>query len=174
MDAIVVGSGTARRDDPHLIARPPGARVATRLVFDSLASLGLTSQLVATSREAPVLIAVGPDADAAKLDALQSAGVEIYRDSVRDPTARLANLWRELGRRRMTNVLVEGGSRFLGALFAQRLIDEVHAFIGPTLIGGGSYPPLAGIGVERIADGLRIPSPTIEVIDQDVYIHGRL
>ena len=69
-----------------------------------------------------------------------------------DPEARLEMLFDELGRRQMTNVLVEGGGRLLGSLFDARLIDEVHVFIAPKLAGGGESPgPIAGRGVDTIA-----------------------
>ncbi len=57
----------------------------------------------------------------------------------------------------MTNVLVEGGSRLLGSLFDARAIDEVHVFLAPKLCGGGSAAsPIAGNGIERIAEALRV------------------
>ncbi|MFO1091818.1 MAG: RibD family protein [Planctomycetaceae bacterium] len=63
MDAIIVGIGTALADDPLLTARPPGPRVAMRVVLDSEARLPIDSQLVRTAaRDAPVLVAVGPRA----------------------------------------------------------------------------------------------------------------
>ena len=56
MDAIVIGIGTALADDPLLTARPPGPRVATRIVFDTHARLPLESQLVRTAGDAPLLV----------------------------------------------------------------------------------------------------------------------
>jgi diaminohydroxyphosphoribosylaminopyrimidine deaminase/5-amino-6-(5-phosphoribosylamino)uracil reductase len=75
----------------------------------------------------------------------------------------------------MTNVLVEGGSHLLGALFDTRAIDEVHVFIAPKLAGGSTaLSPLAGTGVERMADALKLADITIEELDGDVYVHGRV
>ena len=92
-----------------------------------------------------------------------------------DAASRLASLLDELGRREMTNLLVEGGGRLLGSLFDHRAIDEVHAFVRAKLIGGADAPsPIAGTGLERIADACRIDPPTYQIIGGDVYIHGRI
>jgi diaminohydroxyphosphoribosylaminopyrimidine deaminase/5-amino-6-(5-phosphoribosylamino)uracil reductase len=110
MDAIVVGRVTALADDPLLTSRPPGPRTATRVVVDSRASLSPDSQLVRTIDQAPVLVACGPDSPEANQRRLADAGCEVWMDASQDASDRLLNLMDELGRRRMTNVLVEGGA----------------------------------------------------------------
>ena len=61
MDAILIGRRTASIDNPLLTARPPGPRVATRIVVDSHASLDPDSQLVQTIDQAPLIVAVAED-----------------------------------------------------------------------------------------------------------------
>ena len=59
----------------------------------------------------------------------------------------------ELGRRRFTNVLVEGGGEVLGSFLDAGEIDEVHVFIAPRLVGGSAAPgPLLGMGAEKISE----------------------
>lgn len=176
MDAIVVGRGTAEQDDPLLTARPAGARTPTRIVLDSQAVLALDSQLVRTSSDAPVLVAAAANAPEARCHALREAGVEIWQAP---PTAVSASerwlaLLDELGRRRMTNILVEGGAKVLGVLFDAGTIDEVHAFIAPRLVGGSGPGPLAGHGFSTMAKALSLANPQIEQVGPDVYVHGRL
>lgn len=178
VDAIAVGSGTARADDPLLTARPPSLadvrRIAVRVVVDSAASLSLQSRLVETAGNVPVLVAAGHDAPDEALRKLTDTGVEVYRCAGRCHGERLASLLDELGRRRMTNVLVEGGSRLLGALFDMRAIDEVHVFVAPKMVGGATAPsPIAGQGAQRIADAIHLADISIEELDGDVYVHGR-
>ena len=75
----------------------------------------------------------------------------------------------------MTNVLVEGGSRLLGTLFDLHVVDEVHVFIAPKLAGGeGALSPVGGAGIERMADALKLSDITIEELEGDVYVHGRV
>ncbi len=177
MDAIIIGIGTAVADDPLLTARPPGPRIATRVVFDSHARLPVDSQLVRTVGEAPLMVVTSPQAPRDKVDLLRARGVEVFDggavpaatgDIRPDPVAVLA----ELGRRRMANVLVEGGSALLGAFFEGNLLDEAHVFVAPKLLGGGGKSPLAGAGRPAPPELPDLDNPEIEILDGDVYIHG--
>jgi diaminohydroxyphosphoribosylaminopyrimidine deaminase/5-amino-6-(5-phosphoribosylamino)uracil reductase len=159
---------TARPDPPSTVAR-----IATRVVVDSAASLSPESQLVRTAREVPVLVAVSETVDAARQSRLKQAGCEVLVCNGSDHAARLESLLVELGRQRLTNVLVEGGSGLLGNLFDAGQIDEVHAFIAPKLIGGGQSPsPIGGAGLANMASAWELDEPVIETIGPDVYVHG--
>jgi diaminohydroxyphosphoribosylaminopyrimidine deaminase/5-amino-6-(5-phosphoribosylamino)uracil reductase len=79
----------------------------------------------------------------------------------------------ELGRRRMTNLLVEGGAAVLGSFLDARALDEVHVFIAPRLIGGaGARSPVGGAGVEKVAEALKLTHWNVEHLAGDVYLHG--
>jgi diaminohydroxyphosphoribosylaminopyrimidine deaminase/5-amino-6-(5-phosphoribosylamino)uracil reductase len=136
VDGVLVGVGTALADDPLLTARPEGLRRATRIVLDGRASLPLASKLVRSARDWPLLVAVGPTADSERIAALEAAGSEVWRGAESDPHERLASLLGALGRRRFTNLLVEGGAAVLGSLFAGGLVDEIHAFTAAKILGG--------------------------------------
>jgi diaminohydroxyphosphoribosylaminopyrimidine deaminase/5-amino-6-(5-phosphoribosylamino)uracil reductase len=177
VDAILIGRRTAELDDPLLTARLESGqspRIAARIVLDSRARLPSDSQLVATAREYPTVIATGPDATHAEIRRLESAGCEVVRLAATSPGDRLIQLLDELGRRRMTNILVEGGSQLLGTLFDARQIDEVHAFICPKLFGGQNAPsPIAGAGVQQVADALALKNVQKTMLEDDLYITGR-
>jgi len=174
-DAILVGRGTVEHDDPLLTARPPGTRTALRIVMDSLASLDLDSQLVRTAESVPVCVAVGPHAPQDNCFRLQDAGCEVLRLAGESHEARLSQLMEELGQRRMTNLMVEGGGHLIGSLFDQDFIDEVHVFVAPKLVGGAQAPgPLQGRGLESIDLARRFTRMNVERCDDDIYVHGRL
>jgi diaminohydroxyphosphoribosylaminopyrimidine deaminase/5-amino-6-(5-phosphoribosylamino)uracil reductase len=128
-DAIAVGIGTALADDPLLTAREiPGARQPLRVVFDRQGRLPLESQLLRTLDVSPVLVVVGPEADAA---ALRDAGAEILvADGI---PAALA----DLGRRGVTSLFLEGGRTLAAAFVAAGEVDEARVFVAPVLLGGG-------------------------------------
>ncbi len=175
MDAIIVGRGTAAADDPLLTARPPGPRIATRIVLDSQATLASDSQLARTARQAPVLVAVNPNADPANCQRLREAGCELLPLDPAGRSISLPCLLDELGRRDFTNVLIEGGSRLLGSAFDDQLIDEVHAFVAPKLIGGSDAPsPIGGRGLEPMAAARNLDDVAIRHLDGDLYISGRI
>lgn len=175
MDAILIGSGTARVDDPLLTARPPGPRVPLRVVLDSHASLSLESQLVRTAHDAPIIVATSRHADHKNRHALEQAGVEVLPLAGESHAERIETLLTELGQRQCTNVLVEGGSRLLGSLFDLHAIDEVHAFISPKLVGGQlATTPVAGAGLAQMADALPLRNSQVEILGGDVYLRGRM
>lgn len=175
VDAIMVGRHTAELDDPLLTARPPGARVATRIVVDSTAQLSLNSRLVKTAHEVPVLIATGPDAPMDHIKRLTRAGCEVLPLAAATRFERMLHLLNELGVRRMTNVLVEGGSQLLGTLFDAKQIDELHVFIAPKLIGGEQAPsPLGGAGLLRVPELSQLIDVETKTLEGDVYVRGRV
>jgi diaminohydroxyphosphoribosylaminopyrimidine deaminase/5-amino-6-(5-phosphoribosylamino)uracil reductase len=79
----------------------------------------------------------------------------------------------ELGRRRMTNVLIEGGAITLGAVLDAGAADEFHVFVAPKIIGGSAAPaPVGGTGIERLADALGMAEFTAMPSGDDVYLHS--
>jgi len=173
VDAIVVGRGTVEADDPLLTARPLGPRQAVRVVVDSRATLSAESQLVRTAAESPVLVAAGPLASPADVRRLQQAGCEVFVSPAESPGDRLEALLDELGRRRMTNVLVEGGARLLGSCFDRRLVDEVHVFVAPKIAGGaGAASPVGGEGVERMDQALGLADCAWRPLGDDLYLRA--
>jgi diaminohydroxyphosphoribosylaminopyrimidine deaminase/5-amino-6-(5-phosphoribosylamino)uracil reductase len=166
VDAIVVGRGTFIADDPLLTARPAGPRIAARIVVAPSGELPAECQLVATAREAPVIVYTAAGNEP-KLAAWSAAGAEVK------VLAGLPDILDDLGRRRFTHVLVEGGAGLLGAFLDAGAIDEFHVFVAPKLIGGQDAPsPVCGIGMERMADALRLVEFTSENSGEDVYFHG--
>jgi len=179
VDAVVVGSRTAALDDPMLTARLPEAeppqRVATRVVLDSNASLPTTSKLVTTVSQAPVIVVTRPDADRLAVAALRSAGCEVLPFNATLQEHRIEQLLLELGKRKMTNVLVEGGASVFGTFFDGGFVDEVHAFIAPLIAGGReATSPVRGEGFATIGQALRLKNLRQQLIETDFYFSGRI
>lgn len=173
MDGIIVGIGTALADDPLLTARPPGPRVACRVVLDSRARLPIDANLVRTAHEVPTLVVTGASAPSSHRQALRERGCELLELAVESGRRQATALLDELGRRRFTNVLVEGGGGVLGSFVDARAIDEVHVFVAPRLVGGSdARSPVLGRGVERLADALSLSRLEVQTVEGDVYLHG--
>jgi diaminohydroxyphosphoribosylaminopyrimidine deaminase/5-amino-6-(5-phosphoribosylamino)uracil reductase len=173
VDGILIGRRTAEVDDPQLTARPSGPRTAVRIVLDSAAQLSSESQLVRSARETPLLVVTSEAASIEAESRLTDAGcevVKINRDQASNPLHTLLDL---LGERKMTNLLVEGGGKVLGSFLDAGLINEVHAFVAPMLIGGKGSSPFAGSGVEQIDLADRLGRCHVEQIEGDLYVSGR-
>jgi diaminohydroxyphosphoribosylaminopyrimidine deaminase/5-amino-6-(5-phosphoribosylamino)uracil reductase len=169
VDGILVGAGTVRADDPLLTARPPGPRVAARIVLSSAGTLPPGCQLLKTVREAPVIVAT----TAGRGGELRAAGCEVLELPAVGDRPSVRALFAELGRRRMTNVIVEGGAGVLGSLCNEQLVDEVHVFVAPKLIGGaGALSPIGGTGAPDMRHVWPLAHWTHEAVGADVYLHG--
>jgi diaminohydroxyphosphoribosylaminopyrimidine deaminase/5-amino-6-(5-phosphoribosylamino)uracil reductase len=173
VDAVIVGAGTAVADDPLLTARPQGPRTATRIVLDSIGRLSPESRLVRSAHEAGVLLATTERIEPGRRALYEAQGVEVVVLPGQRPE--VAALLDELGRRRFTNVLVEGGGEVLGSFFDADEVDEVHAVIAPRLAGGAAArTPMAGLGVATIAAAARLAEWEWRDVEGDLYVHGRL
>ncbi len=173
MDAIIVGVGTVLADDPLLTARPPGPRTPARIILDSRLRTPLGCRLVQTAREVPTFIAFVWSDDSEKVETLKENGVKGMILPGVDGRPDVSALLSELGRRRFTNVLIEGGSAVLGSFLDARAIDEFHVFVAPKLVGGSVAPsPVGGQGVALMSEALQLAESRLESIDGDVLLHG--
>jgi diaminohydroxyphosphoribosylaminopyrimidine deaminase/5-amino-6-(5-phosphoribosylamino)uracil reductase len=175
MDAILAGIGTVLADDPQLTARPPGPRLATRIVLDSRGRLPPTCRLARTAREVPVMVVTTDGLPATRRAELEGLGCEVLALPADNGRPAVTALLDELGRRRFTNVLIEGGGEVLGAFRDARALDAVHVFLAPKLAGGAAArSPMSGQGVETIAQALAVEEWRVEMIEGDVYASGRV
>lgn len=154
-DAVLVGSGTAVADDPHLDVRLPGmaAWAPLRIVVDGRLRLPLTHDLVARAGAQPTLLVTRAAVDPARRDAFTAAGVEVATvEEDAEGRLSLSAVLQALGTRGLTRVLVEGGGHIAAALMRGGLVDRVVWFHGSQVIGGDGMPAVAGFGVERLAE----------------------
>lgn len=145
-DAVLVGIGTARIDDPDLTVRLPGMATLSpiRVVLDTQAGLSPESRLARTARDVPVRLIVGESADTERRHVLSALGVEIVPVPL-GPDGRLdlAAALTALAAGGITSVMVEGGAGVAEALLACDLVDTIALFESDVLVGsdGLACPP---------------------------------
>ena len=178
-DAVLVGIGTVLRDDPLLTCRPfdfaqggiPDGRNPLRVVLDAQARIPVTGRLVATAREAPLLIACLASVPPARRRRLTGAGCRVL--PLRGARGRVdaEQLLLALGAERITNLMVEGGAGVLADFFEHRLVDEVRIFIAPKLFGGAAAPgPIGGKGIPSPSDALQLRDPVWTPVGGDMLL----
>lgn len=170
-DAIMVGVGTAIADDPELTCRLPGLaeRSPVRIVVDAGLRLPLTAKLIQSAQSAPTWIVARDDADGQRADAIRDLGVEVIglpaaENGYPDP----GDMLRELGRRGITRLLVEGGATLAAVLLRARLIDRIAWFRSGGIIGGDGIPAVEAFGVGALADMARFDREATETAGADV------
>ena len=156
-DAIMIGIGTAKADDPLLTVRLPGVtRKPLRIVLDARLELSLRSRLVATARDLPTLVIAGRDAPGAAEGALIEAGVAVERVAVgADGRLDLAAALAVLGTRGITRVFSEGGPSIGSALVLSGLADEVVVVRAPRPLLREGVVALSAAAREALADPQR-------------------
>ena len=175
VDAILVGRGTAMADDPLLTARPAGARVATRIVLDTQATLSLDSQLVRTAADAPVLLAATMSAPAVNVDRLRDAGCEVFLCLGATPRIAHGHLAYRIGTQTNDEYPDRRRSHIAGLALRRRRRGRGTRLPRTEDFGGANAPPaVGGIGVQDPPTAWSLDAPAIKVLAGDIYIHGHV
>ena len=170
VDAVLVGAGTARADDPLLTTRLPGGRGhdPVRVVLDTDLRLPARLKLLHPHSEAPTLVA-----HASSRARRFGPGVELLRCRRGKGGVSLRDLLARLAARGITHLLVEGGARVHARFLEEGLVDRVAVLVAPKLAGADGVPLAAGRGPARMADALRLDEVQVERIGDDVLVLGR-
>jgi diaminohydroxyphosphoribosylaminopyrimidine deaminase/5-amino-6-(5-phosphoribosylamino)uracil reductase len=143
--AILVGGETIRVDDPQLTVRGTKTRVQPlRVVWTKSGRLPKTAQIFTDEHRHRTVV---------------------FRD------VSLRSVLRDLGRRKIASVLIEGGARVLGEAFDRSLVDEVFFYLAPVL-AGGPIPVVGGRGAPDIQGAIRLSEPVFRRIGPDVRLTG--
>jgi diaminohydroxyphosphoribosylaminopyrimidine deaminase/5-amino-6-(5-phosphoribosylamino)uracil reductase len=174
VEAIMVGSETAIKDDPQLNTRLADGqgRDPLRIVVDSRLRLSPDCRMLRQKSQAGTLIATISN-DQKKIAALEVAGAEVLVLPAEDGHVSLVKLWRELGRRDVQQLLLEGGAHLATAALTQGLIDRLMLFIAPKLLVGRSpFGIFAGQGCARMSDSTTLKNISYEQIEDDLLLTG--
>jgi len=175
-DAILIGAGTVRADDPLLTDRSQKTRrmPLVRVVLDEKLEISAESKLAQTASESPVLIFAGKTVSSSASELTSPAmprEVELIRDAANGRD--LGAVLDELGRREIQSLLVEGGANVAGKFLDAGLVNKVSFFIAPKIIGGLDAPgAIGGLGVEKLAAGIELQDVKVTQRGQDVEFTG--
>jgi diaminohydroxyphosphoribosylaminopyrimidine deaminase/5-amino-6-(5-phosphoribosylamino)uracil reductase len=170
VDAILVGSGTIRKDNPRLTARTY-KKNPIRIVVDSKARISPAAKVL--NREAPTIIATTKFASPGKIAALSKKGVRVLVVKDKDKKVDLTELLKMLGKLEITSLLVEGGGTINAAFLENGLVDKLLFFIAPQIIGGKEAPTaVEGEGIEKMSGAIKLKDITTKRFGEDILIEG--
>jgi diaminohydroxyphosphoribosylaminopyrimidine deaminase/5-amino-6-(5-phosphoribosylamino)uracil reductase len=176
-DAIMAGVNTLLADNPHLTTRCSGGKGGVarkqplRVIVDGNGRTPLDSKVF--SEPGKTLLAVGHRLGPKQRAAFTKAGAEVMEPPKEAAKVDLETLLRDLGKREITSVIVEGGGILLGSLFDRGLVDKVIAFIAPIIIGGAeARTAVAGEGVSQVAESFRLERVNVVRLGDDVMVSG--
>jgi diaminohydroxyphosphoribosylaminopyrimidine deaminase/5-amino-6-(5-phosphoribosylamino)uracil reductase len=158
LDAILVGVGTILSDDPQLTYRgaAPKMRALIRVILDSTLRTPPSANLLRADPFQPVIIFCSPGAPRSRRQELERKGAEVVPLDCANGRLDLKAALKELGRRDVLGVLVEGGSTVHGAFISAELVDKFYFNIAPLVLGGNrAVPAVGGSGYSAVPDAPR-------------------
>ncbi len=171
-DAVLVGVETVIKDDPRLTVRGARQKPILKVILDSDLRTPLDSRLF--KGRGRVIVAATRRAPRPKLRALAKKA-EVILTRSRGNRVDLRHLLRELGRRKVLHLLVEGGGEVHASFVQDGLADELYLFIAPFLIGGKKAPSsVMGLGASTLKAVWRLKRMQLERVGPDFLVHGFL
>lgn len=170
-DAIVVGAGTAFRDDPELTARHPSYRgpAKLRVVVDGRGIVPESHRLF--DGRAPTLVATTERAPEDRREAWRRGAELLVLEDAGDGLVPLDRLMQELGKRDVQQVLVEGGPTLAWEMVERGVVDELIFYFAPVLVGGEGAPSvLMGGGTPSIGDGRAVTIREVARVGPDIKV----
>jgi diaminohydroxyphosphoribosylaminopyrimidine deaminase/5-amino-6-(5-phosphoribosylamino)uracil reductase len=170
-DAIMVGIGTVRADDPLLNCRLPGmeARSPVRVVLDRALRIPGTSKLVHSARQTPLWVMTSGLAEAPAAAKLGAAGAQVIHvaTTANPPGLDLAAVLHALSEKGISRLMVEGGARVASSFVAADLVDEIWLLRGPENIGADGIPALDALPLSAITGSPAFRTRASETLQND-------
>src|ERR1700735_1530109 len=170
-DAILVGIGTVRADDPLLTCRVPGmaARSPVRVVLDRALRIPGASRLVHSARETPLWVMTSSLSEAPAAMKLGAAGGQVLRvpTTATPPGLDLMAVLHALADKGITRLLVEGGARVASSFVAAGLVDEVWLLPAPDAIGAEGVAALDALPLSAITQSPAFRVRASETLQND-------
>jgi len=176
LDALVLGAGTLRRDDPQGTCRLSRGRDPMRVVVSRGFDLPPDARYFSArsrSRRARVVLAV-PETARGDAGFLEDKNVEIWSLPAEQGRLSIPELCHRLWREGVNTVLLEGGAELHGAFWDAKIVDRVVFVVAPKIVGGrDAVPVIGGLGIDRMADAVRLLDREVRRMGEDLVIQGR-
>lgn len=169
-DAILVGSGTVRADDPALSVRFVKGRNPTKIVLDSQLTIATNAKIF---DGAPLILVAAEGIAEDRIQARLDAGAEVWQ--VGENGSGLLDLTLVMMRAfqsGLKSLLIEGGSRVAASALQAKLVDKLVVFIAPKILGLG-VPSVGALGLEKIADAIQLADVEVERMGDDLMVTAR-
>ncbi len=175
-DAVLIGSRTAKFDNPNLTVRLVEGRNPYRVILDSALSLPLELNVFSdkfTDRTIVFTSLSSFKAKKEKIEKLNSLGIEILPVKSKRRKLDLKDVLEKLAEKGIASVLVEGGGKIFTEFIKRKLADKVFVFIAPKILGKG-IQSISDIGIKSIRDIITLKEVSVQSFGDDVLITGYL
>ncbi len=170
VDALLTASGTVLTDNPQLTCRIKGGKDPVRVIIDPELKIPTTYNVYNPPPKTIAVVKAGL-ANSQKAKVLLSQGVEIVENN----SERIDLYWlmKELGKRGIMSVMIEGGSSLNAYALKDKIVDKLMIFIAPKIIGGkDSFPCVGGNFYRKLNEAYQIENLTVKKLREDIFISG--
>ncbi len=175
VDAVLVGVGTVKRDDPLLTVRNVKGTNPHRIVVDSRLSIPLNSSIIKRVKDTDTIIATTYKAPVKRVEEVRKKGVELVFLPYKENGVDLNGLMEELGERDISSLLIEGGTRLATSALRQGIVDKLLFFFAPKVLGGvDSYPIFRDIGISELKDSIVLKKMNVRKFGGDILVESYL
>ena len=170
VDAILVGKNTVNKDDPLLTVRYSKGKNPIRIVLDSYGTISNKSKILQTSKKVKTIIVVSKKITKKNLQKLKKFPVEIM--VVGKNQVNIKSLMKNLGKKKIKTILLEGGGTINWEFIKNNLVDEFFITITPFILGGKKAITLVqGEGFDKIAKSYKLRLNGIKRLENDLVLH---
>ena len=170
VDAILIGQNTLRRDDPILSVRYAKGKNPIRIILDSRGKISSKSKIIKTCNKIPTILAVSKNISNKNLQRLKKYPLEIIVTG--ENKVNLKQLLKQLEKRKIKKLLLEGGGTVNWEFIKQGLFDEIIVTVTPFLIGGTkSISLVQGFGVSKISKSTKLKLKKIKQQKNELVLH---
>ena len=170
VDAILVGKNTVKQDDPLLTVRYAKGKNPIRIVLDSHGTILKESKILKTSNKVKTIIVVTKKITEKNLEKLKDFPVEIIFAG--ENKVNLNSLLKNLKKRKIKTILLEGGGTINWEFLKNSLIDEFFITIAPRLLGGkDSISLIQGEGYDKIIKSPKLRLNVVNRLENDLVLH---
>ena len=171
-DAILVGIGTVLKDNPRLNATKKSKRIK-KIILDTTLRIPLQAQLFKNTIPSDIIVATTEKMKKDKYLLLKKKGVDTIICPPSYDGVDLSWLLKKLAQKEITNILVEGGSKIIGSLLKENLVDKFLIFIAPKIMGDErAINSVRGLTLNNINRLVRLKNLTFQKIGDDILIEG--
>lgn len=167
---IMTGIGTVLADNPMLNTRLEGKKSPVRIICDSHLRIPMDCQICKTAGEYKTVIAYSEE-NQEKVRALTNLGIQLIQCPDSNGKIDLKKLMEYLGQQGIDSILLEGGGTLNDSAIRAGIVHKLMVFVAPKLFGGaGSKTPVAGIGIEKPSQAVRMQFQRMEMAGEDVLL----
>lgn len=169
-DAVMIGAGTARRDDPSLLARTDGVALQpARIVLTSRFDIPLEGKLFENIAASPLIVFGAERSGPARQAILEGAGARVEAVTAVEGGVDIGAVLARLNGLNFGSVLAEGGGKLAAALIAADVVGRIEWFRAPIVLGAEGRPAVAALAFAKLADAPRFRRVALRELGPDIW-----